>query len=476
VSAHSKMGFLTTKILRKLFPKKRITFVFVIAFFVFSLTLNTVFSAPGVPTLLHHQGRLLNSSGSLLGGSGGTNYCFRFSFYDTATVGTGSKLWPSGTPSKMTVNVKNGILNVDIGDVPAGGDDLSTFDFNSTDEIYLNIDVAESSGGSCAGVANTVPPFETLGPRQRVVSAGYAINSKTVGGFTPSQSPTGTNIPVLTAGTLNLAGVVAAGGITVNSDAITDFTGSGLAISSGVVGVNLTTSGTTGAVSSSSGLEVSASGLTLLKGCNDNQILKYTDAGGWACSADVSGGGSGTLDDAYNNGATITVDAYDVLLNLNNATNDYKLTIDNTTTGTIDAGLLFATSGSGAVLTTAIDLSDADIVNALSLGSNDVLVGGVTISSVEFARLDGKDAALVDVNDAVVTAITGTGALDAGSITANFGAINIGADNFTTTGVVNTDTLTLTNTGTLNGLDVIDATSESTIEEAIDTLSSKGRV
>jgi hypothetical protein len=53
---------------------------------------------------------------------------------------------------------------------------------------------------------------------------------------------------------------------------------------------NLTTSGTTGSTASNSGLEVSAAGLTLLKGCADNQILKYTDGGGWACSADSTGG------------------------------------------------------------------------------------------------------------------------------------------------------------------------------------------
>ena len=58
------------------------------------------------------------------------------------------------------------------------------------------------------------------------------------------------------------------------------------------VTVNLTTSGTIGTTASNSGLEVSASGLTLLKGCSDGQVLKYTDAGGWACAADTSGGAS----------------------------------------------------------------------------------------------------------------------------------------------------------------------------------------
>jgi hypothetical protein len=550
----------------------------------FGNVLPVALAAPGVPNIINHQGRLLDSSGALLGGSAGTNYCFKFSLFSDATVGgSDTQLWPATTPSIMTISVKNGVFNAPIGDTSAGGDALD-FNFQSTDEAYLNVEVATKVGSTCAS-GDGAESFENLSPRQRINSAGYAINTETVGGFTPSQSATGSQIPVLNSGDLVLGDttpavtasgsntltlqsastgdieffssankITSAGGLTLSGTA----TVSGLTVTAGGAGVDVGSAGilnignstatevaicnsaacdtiniganadadtinigdvandtvsingstvaiatsdwnisTTGAItgvsfdangtgnsitniesadivdgtitnadlqnaaltvtagngltnggsvalgasttlnitsgngaivvnaddisltvapsanglsastSAGSGLEVLSSGLALLQGCANNEILKWNETSDvWACASDSTGGGgaSGTMDETYDNGGTITVDAYDVLFNLANATDDYKLTIDNNTIGDIATGLAITTSGVGATIGTAVDLSDAGIATAIALGSNDVTVGGMTISATEFAFLDGVDASVLDANDNAATA------------------------------------------------------------------------
>ena len=182
--------------------RARVLYVAVILFiFIASIFMPLLASAAaGVPKVLNHQGRLLDASGNLLGGAG-TNFCFKFAIYDDATVGgADNQLWPSGATSTMTVNVKNGVFNVGIGDASAGGDTLD-YNFQDNDTIYLGVDVATKVGGTCAGGDEV---FERLTPRQRIDSSGFAINASTVGGFTPSQTATGNQIPVLSSSVLSV--------------------------------------------------------------------------------------------------------------------------------------------------------------------------------------------------------------------------------------------------------------------------------
>jgi len=181
--------------------------VFVLCLFLclsyFLVTVMPVaYAATGVPKVLNHQGRLLNATGNLLGGSSGTDYCFKFSIYDNATSGSGTKLWPSSAPSGMSISVKNGVFNVGVGDTAAGGDTLD-FNFQDNDTTYLDVQVATKVGGSCTNGDET---YEGLNPRQRVFAAGYAINADTVDGFDASQSATGSQIPALTSGDLTITG------------------------------------------------------------------------------------------------------------------------------------------------------------------------------------------------------------------------------------------------------------------------------
>ncbi len=194
------MRFDLTRRAFSVFPNKKI-FIFLLG--VLSIVPNNFAQAlTGVPEIISHQGRLLSSGGTLLGGASGTNYCFRFSFYDDATVGGGDvKLWPAGTPSTMTVNVKNGVFNVGIGDTSAGGDTLD-FDFESNDSAYLNTEVGAQVAGSCGGAS-----FENLSPRQRITSSGFAINASTLNGRSSSQSADANDIVALTSDDLILGGV-----------------------------------------------------------------------------------------------------------------------------------------------------------------------------------------------------------------------------------------------------------------------------
>jgi len=257
--------------------KKFILIPILFSFFIIFTFVDQTQAVTGVPKILNHQGRLLNPAGELLGGSSGTNYCFRFSIWDAATGGSRNpnQIWPAGftNPSTMTVFVKNGVFNVGIG---AGADTLD-FDFQNNNNVYLNVEVANSITNSCDNVVS----FEPLDPRQRIVSAGYAINANTVGGFTSSQSPTGNQIPVLTSGNLLFGGAV-----TIDSTGT-----AALNFGTGANAKTITIGNTTGATTLV--LIKGAAGNITFTGFNSCTALETDLSGNLVCGTDDVGGGGG---------------------------------------------------------------------------------------------------------------------------------------------------------------------------------------
>ncbi|MCH8748793.1 MerR family DNA-binding transcriptional regulator, partial [Patescibacteria group bacterium] len=157
----------------------------------------------------------------------------------------------------------------------------------------------------------------------------------------------------------------------------------------------------TGGTSSNSGLEFQGSStdeLTMLQGCSDTQVLKWDDTNKiWECAADA-GASSASLQAAYDTGGSITTsDARDIDFVLDDTATDSNFDIDiatgSTSTVTIsraagagtsnpaqllkledlDADLIIADGlliQSAGTLTDAIDVSDAQIINALNIGAN----------------------------------------------------------------------------------------------------------
>ena len=197
----------------------------------------------------------------------------------------------------------------------------------------------------------------------------------------------------------------------------------------------MTTSGTTGSTTSNSGIEVSASGLTLLKGCADDEILKWTDGGGWACATDSSGGVAnfwqqnlGTLS-PYSN----TLD----LLVGGTSTASAKFAFVNNLTGTPTASIAGTTANVATFLTGDGNLGTTNMAG--------LTLGGATTGNITLTPLNG--AGTVDFNAGVLDVNTQATDLDIKDNTASAFTISEGANNYflltTTNGapVVTLDTL-----------------------------------
>ena len=96
----------------------------------------------GVPTIISYQGRLLDSNGSLLGGSSGTTYYFKFSIWNNSSISSGTRLWPVSAPNSVGSTVINGVFNVNIGDTSNGYPDVLDYNFNTNQNIFLQVEVS----------------------------------------------------------------------------------------------------------------------------------------------------------------------------------------------------------------------------------------------------------------------------------------------------------------------------------------------
>jgi hypothetical protein len=259
---------------------------------------------------------------------------------------------------------------------------------------------------------------------------GGAIDGTTIGG---ASAAVGT-FTTLTANT----------SVTRGTDTITDFSGNGLTVSSGSLTINVpaATDGLSATTSSGSGLEVLSAGLALLQGCTNGQILEWNETTDvWACGNDDAGGGSSTLQIAYDNGNTIlTTTGRDIAFTLGEVAAPTALTLENQDTagtsaqrifnsiasGTLTNGLLIEQTGAGT-MTNAIQI--AETAGTITDG---ILITGTLSNILNSASID----------------ITGAGAITGAT------GLTLTSGNITTPGNIST-----TSTGTITSAGLLTATS-----------------
>ena len=121
---------------RILYLHKFFVLILIVVFSV-SLPVEIVRAAQIPPQIFTYQGRLTDSGGNLLGGSG-TSYYFKFSIWNNATVGSGTRLWPSTVPATTTATVRQGVFTVNIGDITNGYPDSLNLDFSNNSSVSLS--------------------------------------------------------------------------------------------------------------------------------------------------------------------------------------------------------------------------------------------------------------------------------------------------------------------------------------------------
>jgi hypothetical protein len=358
------------KIIKKLTATTLIVLTLLNNFFIL---VPTAEAATGVPSIISYQGRLADSNGDLLGGSG-TAYYFKFSIWDNSTVGSGSRLWPSSAPSSFSTTVRQGVFNVNIGDTAGGFPDTLDYDFNTASDVYLQVEVSSDNSS-----------FQTLSPRQRIGAAPFARLAGAVSGSTTPSSfgtttPFGTSVVSIAATSTNSTGlsIRAIGSQSANLFQIQNSTGSNLLYIDSV-----------GALFANQGLNVS--GLAALDRASST-IFSSLDGlyVGRSATTTIRGESNATSTFAggvYANGLQINGFATTSLLRvslgffqdgLSDCSDETQTILYNATTGKFSCG---ADSGAGGGGISTIEENNASVVgSALSidfLGSDfDVTANG----------------------------------------------------------------------------------------------------
>ena len=350
-------------------------------------------------------------------------------------VGNGSNVATAVTPSGDILITNTGVTTVQANSVALGTDTTGNYVAGNTGGTGITVSGSAGEGWSpTIAITNTTVTANSYAPADNANGSlalpQFTVNAQgqltaasttniTVTGIANSQLAN--NAVTVTAGSgLANGGSVALGGTTtLNIGA-----GSGITVNADDITIDLTaaTDALSATTSSGSGLEVLASGLTLLQGCADGQVLKWVEATDlWACGADNAGGVSdadkGDITVA-SSGTVWTIDPDAVALGTD-TTGNY---VNNLTAG--DGVAVSGSAGEGWSPTVA--LIDCAANQILQRNPGDTAwvcanqVTDTTITTVSFSGTPTANGGSVSGSTLTLTAADGT----------NPGLVSTGAQTF----------------------------------------------
>ncbi len=309
------------------------------------------------------------------------------------------------------------------------------------------------SGGGAVSLGGSVTLSSTLGT---AIDSSEITNDTIVNADINSAAAIDfTKLASLTAGYIllgNSSNVVTAtalsGDITIDSSGVTTIGADKVALGTDTTG-NYVAGATTNGGLALTGTE--AGTLGLITSCSDNQVLKYTAAGGWACANDTTGGGSGnsfetistasgtspvadsstdTLSLTAGSGITIVGDASNdsiaIAATLGNTIDSSEITNDTIVNADINSAAAIDFSKLGALTAGNILLG-----NSSNVATSTAMSGDITIDSSGVTTIGADKVALAtDTTGNYVATVTGNSQISvSGSGSENAGvSLSIAAD------------------------------------------------